>query len=98
MGLRAMPDLLKPYSDDGFSGEPRDALDLLIRLFVRGDFVPATAVDRFIGAGTLNNFRDFGLVEGADPVAATVSLYPTHDLWIASDRWNKPDRSPIAQF
>ncbi|MBS1827043.1 MAG: methyltransferase [Acidobacteria bacterium] len=75
------------------SGELRSGADVLIRLFLEGWPVAGEAVDRWLGArGLLEGLR---LIEpyGEDSFAATVTLYPVMDLFIASDRFNNVDGS-----
>jgi SAM-dependent methyltransferase len=66
-----------------------DALDALIHLFLDGLPVPAGAVERLLPSPGISALEQVGLVQRhprADThFAATVRLYPTHGLYIASD-------------
>ncbi len=79
------------------SAEVRDTLDLLTRLFLEGSSVEESLVSRILPAPVVSLLKDLGLL-AADPVRpgalfATASLYPVRRLYVASDRWSKPDGS-----
>lgn len=72
-----------------------DVLDLLIRLFMDTELIPAEVVRRWIPAAVLESMRRLGLVTAArsDPnrCHATVLLYPTEAVYIISDLDADPD-------
>jgi methylase of polypeptide subunit release factors len=72
------------------TGVPEDANAALVRLLIDGETVPASLVERLLGVETLAALGALGVVTPAsdDPTAlvATVMLYPTQGLWLASDR------------
>jgi hypothetical protein len=76
----------------------KDAAGVLIQLFVEGHWVDTALVERWFGTEALQAMADLGLIESnpdeAGQIASTVALYPTAGIWIVSDRWNLPDRSP----
>ncbi len=82
-------------------GEERDsgAMDtadaVLLRLFLDREPAPVERVRRALGAGGFEILEEFGLVRAhpADAAAClgTVMLYPTHGLYIASDRDWEPE-------
>jgi SAM-dependent methyltransferase len=76
---------------------PADALDLLVRLFLCGDFVARNALERHLGEHVGAELEALGLLRsgGADQCYATVALYPINGFWYASDRWSWPDGSPF---
>lgn len=69
--------------------ETRDALDVLIRLFLDGELVDRALIRQHLPAGAVNALERLGLVGGpADDASkqfATVLLYPTQGLWLISD-------------
>ena len=91
MGARSLYGLLRLV--DGrktLAGEPEDGNEALVRLFVDGGALPAPLVERLLGADGVRALDALGLLAPApnEPAAlrATVMLYPTQGLWLASDR------------
>lgn len=77
-------------------------LDLLSRLFLLGEFVSiADAENQFHGPAWAA-VNALGLIEEDSTDRArcfgSVALYPMGDLFIVSDRWSNPDRSPKQSF
>lgn len=76
-----------------------DATGVLLRLFVDGAYVPLEVMGRHLAPETLETMVALGLIEtapaDANRVASTVSLYPCGDVFLISDRWNNPDRTPF---
>jgi SAM-dependent methyltransferase len=77
------------------SGALRCGRDVLIRLFLEGWPVTAEAIDRWLGAREMLERLQWIDRHGEDSYAATVTLYPVQDLFIASDRFNNADGSPF---
>jgi SAM-dependent methyltransferase len=79
-----------------------DSLDALIVLFILGEFLPTAEAVSFFPGAIWDVLVQTGLVSldaaDADRCFGTVALYPIRDLFIASDRWNNPDRSPRQSF
>lgn len=90
-GFAALEQFLSADPDPA-APPPADSLDLLIRLFLRG-----SPVSSAIAAALPSAFREIGLVTewAGTSVAASCALYPASTVWVASDRWSNPDRSPF---
>jgi len=76
-----------------------NALDVYIRLFLDGTYLPVATVAGFLTQEVLEAFLTIDLLR-TDPTAprqcaATVMLYPTKGVYIASDRDSNPDSSPF---
>ena len=69
---------------------PEDANAVLVRLFIDSETLPTRLVERLLRADVLAALHTLGMVApaaGSDAsLAATVLLYPTQGLWLASDR------------
>jgi len=76
-----------------------DSVDLLIRFFLEGACVDIDTLRSFVPAKALESMTELGLVmelvSRENLYYAPVSLYPVGDLYIASDRWTNPDKSPF---
>jgi SAM-dependent methyltransferase len=74
---------------------PTTPADLLMVLFLAGEYVNRAEVDVFLGSGSAVLFDEMGLLAPADGgrCYATVALYPMDGLFIASSRWSHPDGS-----
>ncbi|MBL8218800.1 MAG: methyltransferase [Bryobacterales bacterium] len=79
------------------SGPLGCASDVLIRLFLEGWPVRREEVERLLPPDVPAVLERLNLMvkHGADMYAATVTLYPIEDLYIASDRYNNADGSPF---
>lgn len=81
---------------------PRDALELVARMFVAGDACDGTIVARLVPAEVGEALRDLGLlapwVSHPEKLCAGAALYPVGGVLMASDRWNHPDRAPFHSF
>ncbi len=75
---------------------PQDALELLIRIFVLGEsmasrllppLVPIDVCDALVALGLL-----VPLPDAPDMVYSPVALCPVENIFVASDRWSRPDR------
>ena len=70
-----------------------DALDVLVRLFLDGEVVDGAAATSHLGADGVALLEQFGLVAESTRIPggyhATVALYPTRGLLIASDLGRK---------
>jgi SAM-dependent methyltransferase len=74
-------------------------VDLLISLFLLGEYASLQAVERLMPPPVFEAMGKLGLIAPAAlraaRVQATVSLYPVQNLYIASDRWNSPEATPV---
>lgn len=72
------------------TGVPEDANAALVRLLIDGEALSASLAERLLGAEALSALEALGVVAPVsdDPASlvATVMLYPTQGLWLASDR------------
>ena len=72
------------------AGEPEDANTVLVRLLIDGETLPVSLIERLLGPDALAALEALGVLvpAGHDPTSrvATVMLYPTQGLWLASDR------------
>lgn len=70
-------------------GDARDALDVLIRLFLDGDLVGRAVIRQHLPDRAVRAIERLGLLSApandASNQFATVLLYPTNDLWLISD-------------
>jgi SAM-dependent methyltransferase len=78
------------------SGPLESAADALTKLFVEGWPLPRTEATLWLTPEGIRRLEEFQLVmahgEGGE-LAATVSLYPIENLYVASDRYNNADGS-----
>ncbi len=78
------------------------ALDLLVRLFMDVGLVPVGTAEDLLSAEGVEALERLGLLRryAADPSRchATVLLYPTESLWIASDLNASPDGSGLTEL
>jgi len=69
--------------------EARDALDILIRLFLDGELLDRALIVQHLPANAVRAVESLGLLGGpagdASKQFATVLLYPTQGLWLISD-------------
>lgn len=95
LGLRRLTDFEMEPTRRAALPPPVDATDVLIRLFLTGDAVGRGLLDAHLSPAAAALLRDMGLLETADAgqFCATVALYPVNGLYIASDRWSRPDGS-----
>jgi SAM-dependent methyltransferase len=77
------------------SGPLESASDALVKLFIEGWPLPRGEAERWLNADGVALLEGFQLLmaHGSNDVAATVSLYPIEDLYVASDRYNNADGS-----
>ena len=72
------------------AGVPQDANEALIRLLIDGEAISASLAERLLGTRALSAFDALGVLApasgDAESLVATVMLYPTQGLWLASDR------------
>ena len=77
-------------------------LELLIRLFLLGEFVSIADAESLFPGSAWAGMHGLGLIaeDSADRARCfgSVALYPMGDLFIVSDRWSNPDRSPKQSF
>src|SRR5712691_912611 len=82
--------------------EATDALDVLIRLYMDVELVEEAVIDRLMGAAGVRTLEAAGLLSAAhaEPTRrhATVLLYPTAGLWIASDLHVSPTGASATIF
>ncbi len=94
LGIPSLENFEEDFERTQAEDHGNDAAGVLIELFVEGYYVDRSDVVGQFGAEVLDALFALGLVEGEEELAATVALYPTGDVWVASDRWNTPDRMP----
>ncbi len=77
-----------------------DPLDLLIRLFMDVGLVERGTIDALLAPGERGLLEALGLIRamggGDDRWHATILLYPTESIWIASDLNASPTDTPTA--
>jgi methylase of polypeptide subunit release factors len=82
--------------------ELSSSLDAIIRLFVLGESLAAADVVPLFPVEVWQALTLTGLIlsdgDEAGHCVASVALYPIRDLFIASDRWTKPDHSIRQMF
>jgi len=93
LGLRQLADYEMDAARRPALPPPDDAVDVLIRLFLAGDFVEAAALTTHLSHALTGVLQSLGLLKvNADGrFYGTVALYPAGGLLIASDRWSWPD-------
>lgn len=95
LGLRRLADYEMEPSRRPALPPPTDSADVLIRLFLSGDFVERAVLEAHLDSATTALLETMGLLEAAErgQYYGTVALYPVNGLLIASDRWSWPDGS-----
>jgi SAM-dependent methyltransferase len=100
LGLEDMEDFendtdrkqIEPFEDS--------AAGVLIRLFIEGRYVNEQLARAKLSTAAVQAMERLGLIgsdeDEPDCIEATVALYQTADVYIVSDRWNTPDRTPFA--
>jgi SAM-dependent methyltransferase len=72
---------------------------ILTRLFLEGRYTPHHDLQTVLGTPAVEAITELGLLEqhpsDAGQVSATVALYPVRGVYVASDRWNRPDRGVV---
>jgi SAM-dependent methyltransferase len=79
--------------------DPRQPIrDTLVRFFFGGAAVPIGEFHQAVPGPALDAMRSLGLIErsGADRVFCPLILYPTHGLFLISDRFMGPDGQPAS--
>jgi len=83
-------------------GAERDVLDLLIRVFLRGEYTSKDQLESLIAPPILESIGNLGLLNtdstDATRIFAGVALYPMGPNHFISDRWNNPDLTPRQSF
>jgi len=79
-----------------------EPLNTLLRLFLLGEFIPISEAETQFPGAAWAAMNVLGLIED-DPAdrkrcSGSVALYPVGDLFIVSDRWSNPDRTPKQSF
>jgi methylase of polypeptide subunit release factors len=91
LGVRSLYNV-KRVTDgrEALAGTPDDANAALVRLLIDGERLAASLAERLLGVEALSALESLGVLEPAsdDPTSliATVMLYPTQGIWLASDR------------
>ena len=91
LGVRSLYNV-KRIADgrEELTGVPDDANAALIRLLIDGERLSVAVAERLLGGEALSALDALGVLAPAsdDPASlvASVMLYPTHGLWLASDR------------
>ena len=95
LGLKRFADFEMDREKRASLPEPSEPVDLLIRLFLTGDYASSGIVEHFLGTGSTGLLEGMGLLgRGSDDECyGLVALYPINSLFIASDRWSNPDGS-----
>lgn len=95
LGLQRLADFEMEPSRRAPLPPAADAIDVLIRLFLYGDFVEPPTLEKYLDRQTTTLLETMGLLRLIDQSGfyATVALYPVNALLIASDRWSWPDGS-----
>ena len=74
-----------------------DAAGVLFRLFIEGRYAAVDIAERHLGSEALQAMADLGLVrrdsDQPNQLFAKACLVPSAGLWLATDRWNLPDRA-----
>jgi SAM-dependent methyltransferase len=97
LGLRRLVDYEMEPSRRATLPPPVDATDVLIRLFLAGEAVGRALVEAFLDSAATGLLSGMGLLESpvetmdAGQYCGSVALYPVNGLFIASDRWSRPD-------
>jgi SAM-dependent methyltransferase len=95
VGIASIYDFVSRREGRAGGAELSDALDLLLRLFMDVEVVDAALARRHLGATGVGLLENLGLLSthAGDParVSAAFLLYPTEELWIASDLNVSPD-------
>jgi methylase of polypeptide subunit release factors len=98
LGINTLSEYERDTSREQYEPYEESAAGVLVRLFVDGRYAEVRIAEERLGAEALQAMSDLGLVlrneDDLDLLLSPVSLYPTHELYIVSDRWNTPDRSP----
>ncbi|MCL5743626.1 MAG: class I SAM-dependent methyltransferase [Acidobacteria bacterium] len=75
------------------------SLDVLVRLFMDGEYVNASRIRSLLGDSAIGELSALGLIGQADHdpdlYFGTVVVYPMGPLYLASDRATSPDASPF---
>jgi SAM-dependent methyltransferase len=99
LGLKRAEDYLTLNPNPAAPHPVRDALDLLSRLFLIGEFVKEKQIEKYVPAPAFECLKALGLIARAPAQAdgwyATAALYPAYGLYIVSDRWSSPEAAPI---
>ena len=94
LGIPSLENFEEDFERTDLEDYGRDATGALIELFVEGHYIDGKLAEQQFGADALAAMNELGLLDAhGEQIAATVALYPTAGLWIASDRWNTPDRT-----
>lgn len=96
-GLESLEKFEEEFDRSQIESFEKDAAGILLQLFIEGHYIDVALAERRLGSAALQAMADLGLIErhpsNHHEIASTVALYPTAGVWIASDRWNRPDRS-----
>lgn len=69
---------------------------VLIRIFIELHIVDEAAARSQLSPESLDALERLGLIDRTEgKIAARAALYPTAGVWIASDLWQRPDRTPF---
>jgi methylase of polypeptide subunit release factors len=95
-GIAALEEFDSVFDREQVAPHDDAASGILTRLFIEGAYVSVELAQRVLPSEAFDLFGALGLVEQTDEnLAATLALYPICNVYIASDRWKKPDRSPF---
>jgi SAM-dependent methyltransferase len=95
LGLRRLADYEMEPSRRAPLPPPVDATDVLIHLFLAGDAVERAVVEACLNSEVTVLLGAMGLLDSTNDgrYCGSVALYPVNGLFIASDRWSRPDGS-----
>jgi len=98
LGIASLSEFEEEFDRVQIDDFRKDAHGVLIQLFVEGKYVDeALARERF-GEQALTAMASLGMLQrnpaSDGEICSTIALYPTAGVWVASDRWNNPDREP----
>jgi methylase of polypeptide subunit release factors len=93
-GVTSIQDFPRPDDRAAFK-EITDAQSLFVRLFLDGEHVPWSVVRSMLAEGDVGTLESLGVVRSVadhdELCAATVSIYPLEELYIAADRRHEFD-------
>jgi hypothetical protein len=92
LGVNVEYDFTQVRSDPDPS-DPKDAVELLVRLFLKGEFLTSAQVARFVPVEVQAAMQRLGLLSVSttgDQFFAPSVLYEMRSVYLVSDRWSAP--------
>jgi hypothetical protein len=101
MGLQRLDHLTTYHMYDHAKRERnlliRDPLGVVVNLFLRGQEVEPSEVEEFVPEPVRSAMQALGLLENqSGRLVSPVLLYPSHGVYLTSDRYMNADQSEIA--